>query len=103
MDELCRRFAAMKPAVTPAQKVPNSLFIMATFMKRCVQPLQHRVHPMWEDTGTMDEARLFHEDLSNVVLVTRVSRVARGTKGQAPNLKCPMAPFNATNPPPVVR
>ena len=92
----------MKPALSPTQKTPSGLFIISTFMKRCVQPLQHRVHPMWQDTSMADEARLYHEDLSSFELKAHVSRVARGAKGEAPNLECPVASFNAANPPPAV-
>ena len=68
VEGLCQRIAAMKPAPTLTQKTPRGLFIIANFMKRYVQPLQHRVHPMWQDTGMANEERLYHEDLSSFKL-----------------------------------
>ena len=103
VDDLCHIISAMKHAPTLAQKLARGLFLVATFMNRCVEPLQHRAHPMWEDTGVVDEMRLFHEELSSVELATRVSRVAKGPRDQVLNLDCPIPPFEATNPPPAVR
>src|SRR3954466_873294 len=61
VEELYRRVEALKMV---AEKEVNGVDIIRTFLKRRVQPLQARAHPMFLYTGRYDLARVSAEELS---------------------------------------
>ena len=70
--------------------------LIALFIRRCVQPLQHRSSPMWRFTGADDPTRVLHEDISGLELETRVYRLTRFSQSDWNRelLECPVRPFS---------
>ena len=86
---------------TPGLEV-SGLQLIAIFVKRCVQPIQFRAHPMWRFEGVDDPTRVLHEQFSSIELESRVQRITKiGQKDQC-LLECPVRPFAADNPLPEV-
>ena len=55
-------------------KEVSGVHLIATFVKRRVQALQARVHPLFEYAGAMDPTRAYAEELSAGELEARVCR-----------------------------
>ena len=74
----------------------SGLHLMALFIKRCVQPLQHRGSPMWRFSGVDDPTRVRREDVSSAEFESRVHRLTRLSQNDWDRelLKCPVRPFS---------
>ena len=42
--------------------------LLEVFLRRCIQPLQYRGHPMWLYSGTEDTTRVHPEEVDDVTL-----------------------------------
>ena len=71
--------------------------IMATFIRRRVQPLQARAHGMWMYAGAADPTRVSTEDLSPTEVETRVKSLTKLTLGDDFLGTPPVAPYGADN------
>ena len=93
VEPMYRRVVELKK--TAGQEV-SGLHLIALFIKRCVQPLQHRSSPMWRFAGADDPTRVLHEDFSSIELETRVHRVTRLSQKDVGQhlLECPVRPFS---------
>ena len=89
----------MAQSVAALKKRMTGLQLIAVFLKRCVQPLQHRVRPMWEYSGLEDPTQCLHVQVSSRELLARVQRI---TKCSSTALASTMAPYTANQPLPEV-
>ena len=74
--------AIVKPLVSTITGLLKSLgkeaggvHLIATFVKRQVQSLCARIHPMWEDQGANDPTRLSSTELSDEEVVQKVKAI----------------------------
>ena len=74
----------------------------ALFLKRWVQPLQHRDHPMYLYTGAKDSTRISSVDLTEKELQDEVRRLTKLTQKDDIPLEPNVRPFEASFPPPEV-
>jgi len=72
VEPLLQRISALKDELTGGQ-------LISVFVSRRVQPLQHRVLPMWQYTGPNDSTRCSPEEFSDGDLLTRVQQVTKCT------------------------
>ena len=70
VDPLVRKISALKDNLTGGQ-------LISVFMKRRVQPLQHRVCPMWQYDGPEDPSRCSAEEFTLDGLLDRVHQVTK--------------------------
>ena len=75
----------------------NDLHLSCVFILRRIQPLQNRVHPMWEYTGPKDVTRTKTEDLSRDEFDTRIRVITNIVGEETPALAA--EPFSSDNPP----
>lgn len=94
--------AIVKPLVQKLVVMKDEIIggqIIAIFMKRHVQPLQHRVNPMWRYTGLEDSMWCSPVDISGDDLLFRIQQVTKCTSiGVASSIR----PYEATIPLPEV-
>ena len=76
--------------------------IMTTFVRRRIQPLQHRAHGMWEYSGSEDPTRVSTEDYSPTEVERRVRSLTKLTSANPFPGPPSTAPFEAENPIPEV-
>ena len=84
--------------------VVSGLHLISTFIKRGVQPLWVRAHPMWEFQGAHDPTRLAVQEplpLSGAV-ETRVRGITKLTKHDPCPLDCPVNAYDSEHPLPDV-
>ena len=74
----------------------------ALFLKRRVQPLQHRAHPMCLYTGAKDNTRVSSTDLTEKEIQDEVRRLTKLTQKDNIPLEPNVRPFEASFPPPQV-
>ena len=74
----------------------------ALFLKRRVQPLQYRAHPMYLYTGAKDSTRISLDDLKEKELQDEVRRLTKLTQKDNIPLEPSVRPFEASYPPPEV-
>ena len=74
----------------------------ALFLKRRVQPLQHRAHPMSLYTGAKDSTRVSSVNFSDKELLDEVRRLTKLTQKDTIPLEPSTRPFEASFPPPQV-
>ena len=74
----------------------------ALYLKRRVQPLQYRAHPMYLYTGAKDSTRISMEDLKEKELQDEVRRLTKLTQKDTIALEPNVRPFEASFPPPEV-
>ena len=72
VDPLVRKISALKDNLTGGQ-------LIFVFAKRRVQPLQHRVRPMWQYDGPEDPTRCSAEEFTADDLLARVQQVTKCT------------------------
>ena len=75
----------------------NGLHLACVFIQRRIQPLQNRVHPMWEYTGPKDVTRTKTEDLSRDEFDTRIRVITNIVGEETPALAA--KPFSSDHPP----
>ena len=84
-------------------RVVSGLHLILTFIKRDVQPLRARVHPMWEFQGVQDPTRLTTDPLPRKKAVEdRVRAITKLMKNDPCPLDCPMDPYDSEHPLPKV-
>ena len=83
-------------------KEVSGVHLIATFVKRRVQPLQARVHPLFEYAGATDPTRAHAEELGVGELEARVCALTTLKVGEPHDFKSPVAPFSLENPVPEV-
>ena len=64
------RIAVLKDNLTGGQ-------LISVFMGRRIQPLQHRVSPMWQYEGPSDPMRCSPQELETDDLLTRIQQVTK--------------------------
>ena len=74
----------------------------ALFLKRRVQPLQHRDHPMYLYTGAKDSTRISSVDLTEKEIQDEVRRLTKLTQKDNIPLEPNVRPFEASFLPPEV-
>ena len=74
----------------------------ALFLKRRVQPFQHRDHPMYLYTGAKDSTRISSVDLTEKELQDGVRRLTKLTQKDDIPLEPNVRPFEASFLPPEV-
>ena len=73
--------------------------IAAVFLKRRIQPVMSRAHPMWLYSGPMDETRVNVAELSEKELLDEVRRLTHFSQEDSIPLLSPQSPFDADHPP----
>ena len=93
VDPMYRRVVELKR--TAGQEV-SGLHLIALFVKRCMQPLQHRSSLMLHFAGEDDPTRVLHEAFSSIELETRVQRLTKVSQRDLSHqlLECPVRPFS---------
>ena len=76
--------------------------VAALYLKRRVQPLQHRTHPMYLYIGAKDSTRISLEELKEKELQDEVRRLTKLTQKDNIPLEPSIRPFEASFPPPEV-
>jgi hypothetical protein len=69
--------------------------VAAVFLKRRVQPIMSRAHPMWMYSGPKDETRLNIVELSKKELLDEVRRLTLFSQEDSIPLISPQPPFDA--------
>src|SRR3954466_12755227 len=72
MEPFVQRIDSLKDELTGGQ-------LISVFVKRRVQPLQHRVRPMWQYTGPDDSTRCSSKEFSDGDLLCPVQQVMKCT------------------------
>ena len=83
-------------------KVLTGAHLVTAFIRRRVQPLQDRAHPMFEYTGADDCTRVSTEDYSNNELLAIVKQLTGLKSAKIGDLTSPVAAYDAKNPVPEV-
>ena len=83
-------------------KEAGGIFLIATMMKRRVQPLRLRDHPMWQYTGEEDSTRLSKEKHTKRAVETAVRAVTNLRAADPCNIECQVKAFAVDNPLPEV-
>jgi hypothetical protein len=68
--------------------------IAVVFLKRRIQPIMSRAHPMWLYSGSMDETRVNVAELSEKELLDEVRRLTHFSQEDSILLVAPQAPFD---------
>ena len=96
--------ATLKPFISRISELLKTLgqeeggiHLIATFMRRQIQPLRLRSHPMWADEGPSDPNRMFASDLSDEEVVQKVKSITSLRVADPCNVKCPVTPYGADN------
>ena len=76
--------------------------VATLFLKRRVQPLQYRAHPMYLYTGAKDNTRISLDDLKEKELQDEVRRLTELTQKDNIPLEPNVRPFEASYPSPEV-
>ena len=76
--------------------------LICTWLRRRVQPLQARVHPMFQWAGADDATRVSADGMSASEVDKRVRLVTKYTIKDVLPSEPVVPPFDATNPPPEV-
>ena len=98
VEELYHRVEALHMV---AEEV-NGVDIIRTFLKRRVQPLQARAHPMFLYTGRHDPTRFSTEELSRGDLDRALRPLLKFKAEEDLPKKSLTAPFSSSNPVPQV-
>ena len=64
-------------AVSRLQGEITGVDLISTWVRRRIQPLQARQHPMWEYSGPADPTRIGQEELSNSEVATHVQLLSK--------------------------
>ena len=72
VEPLVRALADLRGKITGGQ-------LIAVFMRRRIQPLQYRVHPMWQYSGLEDLTRCSPVDVSGSDLLFRIQQITKCT------------------------
>ena len=81
---LMQKIAALKDNLTGGK-------LISIFMGRRLQPLQHRVRPMWQYEGPGDSTRCSVEELTADGLLTRIQHVIKCASISEMGFVCPYA------------
>jgi hypothetical protein len=73
--------------------------VAAVFLKRRVQPIMVRAHPMWLYSGPKDETRINIAELSEKELLDEVRRLTLFSQEDSIPLISSHPPFDADHPP----
>jgi hypothetical protein len=73
--------------------------IDAVFLKRRIQPVMSRAHPMWLYSGPMDETRVNAAELSEKELLDEVRHLTHFRQEDSIPLLSLQPPFDADHPP----
>ncbi|KAK1573287.1 hypothetical protein QYE76_016968 [Lolium multiflorum] len=76
--------------------------VAAVFLKRRIQPVMARVHPMWLYSGPKDETRINAAELSEKELLDEVRRLTFFSQEDSIPLTSTYTPLDADHPPPEV-
>src|SRR3954468_24591799 len=95
-DELYARLQEVK--VTDGQ-IMLGTEIPSLFMRRRIQPLQHRSHPMFLYSGPNDPTQISSVPMEEEDIVTEVRRLTKLTKDDDIPLDIIFDPYEAANPP----
>ena len=94
----------MQPLITRIAELLKTLgqeeggiHLIATFMRRQVQPLRACLHPMWADEGPSDPSRMFSTELSNEEVVQKVKSITSLRAADPCNVNCPITPYGVEN------
>src|SRR4051812_32935521 len=75
-------------------KTSNATEITALFLRRRIQPLKARAHPMWMYTGAADPTRISSDDLPTEELQNEVRRLTKLIKRDTIQLKPLRKPYD---------
>ena len=101
--------ATLKPFITRISELLKTLgqeeggiHLIATFVRRQIQPLRLQSHPLWADEGPSDPNRMFEGDLEDDEVEKKVKSITSLRVADPCNVKCPVTPYGAENPLPEV-
>ena len=83
-------------------KEVGGIRLIATMMRRRVQSLRLRDHPMWEYASEEDSTRLTKEKPSKRAIETSVRAVTSLRAPDPCDIDCPVKPYGVDNPLPEV-
>ncbi|KAK1630785.1 hypothetical protein QYE76_005100 [Lolium multiflorum] len=96
VDRLFDRFLRIKEADGQTMTCTE---VAAVFLKRRVQPIMVRAHPMWLYSGPKDETRINAAELSEKELLDEVRRLTHFSQEDSIPLTSSHLPFDADHPP----
>jgi hypothetical protein len=73
--------------------------VAAVFLKRRIQPVMARAHPMWLYSGPKDITRVNAAELSDKELLDEVHRLTFFSQEDSIPLTCAYSPLDANHPP----
>ena len=92
--------ATLKPLISRIADLLKSLgqeeggvHLIATFMRRQVQPLRARPHPMWANEGPSDPSRMSSTELTDKEVVQKVKAIMSLRAADPCNVGCPITPY----------
>jgi hypothetical protein len=95
-DKLFERFLRIKES---EGQTMIGTEVAAIFLKRRVQPIMSRAHPMWLYSGPKDETRVNVAELSDKELLDEVRRLTHFSQEDSIPLISLQPPFDADHPP----
>ena len=75
----------------------GGVHLIATFMRRQIQSLRVRPHPMWADEGPSDPSRMFAGELSDEEVIQKVKSITSLRAADPCNVNCPIPPYGVDN------
>uniref|UniRef100_A0ACD5VNA9 Uncharacterized protein n=1 Tax=Avena sativa TaxID=4498 RepID=A0ACD5VNA9_AVESA len=115
----CRRRRSWKNVVMPSEseetevlyervcdlesrmgKVEGGCTLIRRWLRRCIQPLQARIHPMFQWAGADDVTRISADGISVSEVHKRVRLLTKYTTKDVLPSELVVPPFDASNPPP---
>ena len=71
--------------------------LLEVFLKRCIQPLQARDHPMWLYSGVEDSTRIHPEEIDEETVAQWLQGITGNKDNPSGSRRVP--PFDSTNEP----
>ena len=96
------RSASVTKLVREKGKELSGSSIYSLFLKRRIQPCQHRAHPMWLYSGTSDATRCCKEEIPDEQLAVSARRLSKIADGNTFITEPAVEPFSLKNPLPAV-
>ena len=101
-EEANTLLASVTKLVREKGKELSGSSVYSLFLKRRIQPCQHRVHPMWMYSGASDATRSCKEEIPDEQLAVMARRLSKIADGDTFITEPAVEPFSLKKPLPAV-
>ena len=101
-EEANSLFSAVTKLVRERGKELSGTSVYSLFLKRQIQPCQHRAHPMWQYAGASDTTRSSKEEIPEAQLAIMARRLSKIADDDTFVTELSVKPYSLTKPLPAV-